>query len=629
MKMPDIKIIVACHKPTVLPKCDLFVPIQPGAALTDFHMDMLQDNTGDNISEKNAQYCELTAQYWAWKNIDADYYGLCHYRRFFSFAEEPLDLSIWGTHEYDVLSAGVQQALCLDSESIRRKLSQADLIVGTSADLKKLNIDNLYAQYESAPELHIEDLNLAIRILKETYPEYTAAADTYMSGQVFYPCNMFIMKRDLFFEYSSWLFDILGRLEVQLNMEDYSVEGKRTIGHIAERLLGIYFTKKHLDGIKTAVLPWAIVRHTDPITYPAPAFADNNIPVVFSSSNYYVPYTSVTIQSLLEHTDSRNNYDIIILHTNITDINQQHLHALTHGYHNVSMRFLNIIELTDDLRWIANNHISAESFYRLYIPALFREYERIIYLDCDLIVLHDVAELFQIDMGDAIVAATVDADHAGQYGCNYNNVIAYSDTVLRMEKPYDYFQAGVLLFSVRAFNQSMDLEALINYAQEREYMYMDQDILNARFQGRVKFVPMQWNVMTNTYQFRMDKLIRRSAPERIWKAYLEARQDPFIVHFAGGDKPWINPETDMAFLFWEYARNNPFYEIILYRMHCDAYEGNSKQINKRLNELNEELHLPYAKRVVNVVLPKNTHRREVVKKAYHKTKDLFGKQGNE
>ena len=85
---PKIKIYIACHKPCHIPKNDLLFPIQVGAAISNNRLEgMLHDDEGDNISAKNKSYCELTAQYWAWKNDEADYYGFFHYRRYFSFPQ--------------------------------------------------------------------------------------------------------------------------------------------------------------------------------------------------------------------------------------------------------------------------------------------------------------------------------------------------------------------------------------------------------------------------------------------------------------------------------------------------------------------------------------------------------------
>ena len=83
---PNIKILVSCHKEVPLPKSELYLPIQVGAANASSIIPGMQpDNEGENISDRNFSFCELSAQYWAWKNLEADYYGLCHYRRYFCF----------------------------------------------------------------------------------------------------------------------------------------------------------------------------------------------------------------------------------------------------------------------------------------------------------------------------------------------------------------------------------------------------------------------------------------------------------------------------------------------------------------------------------------------------------------
>ena len=87
---PNIKIFVSAHKQATFPEGNSIVPVQVGAAnaATRF-TNTLHDDEGVNISAENPRYCELTAQYWAWKNEDADYYGFCHYRRYFDFTDTP------------------------------------------------------------------------------------------------------------------------------------------------------------------------------------------------------------------------------------------------------------------------------------------------------------------------------------------------------------------------------------------------------------------------------------------------------------------------------------------------------------------------------------------------------------
>ena len=566
----DIKIFVSCHKPSKLPACELFVPIQVGSALAKTRMDMLQDDEGDNISDKNRMYCELTAQYWIWKHVEADYYGFCHYRRFFSFSDEKLKENIYGAERYDALTPALEERFGMDEESIRRKVGEADIIVATSANLKLMGFRDLYDQYAKAAELNGVDMKCAVRVLKEKYPEYADAADHYMSGRVFYPCNMFIMNKALFQEYSEWLFTILEETERRIDISDYSIEGRRTIGHISERLLGIFVEYQKKQGARTKVLQWGIMDHTDPFIYPKPAFEKNNVPIVLCCNDYYVPFTSVTLLSLLENTTPAHNYDILFLHTNIMPKNQERLLKLTKGYENVSLRFVNIIELVSQVNWIANNHITVESFYRLDIAKVLAHYDKALYLDCDMLICRDVAELYATDVSDVLLAATVDADHAGQYGGARADVKEYTEKVLKLAHPLSYFQAGVILFNLAAFRKTFAENELVEFAQKREYMYMDQDILNAKCAGRVKTIPMNWNVMTDCDNFRMNQVIRKAAPQEMYETYMEARKDPWIIHYAGGEKPWNNPLSDYAEEFWEVARRSPLYEAILRRMSENA-----------------------------------------------------------
>ena len=202
---------------------------------------VLMDNEGDNISFKNKSYCELTTQYWAWKNQSADYYGFCHYRRYFSFSQKNLQEADCGCLIYPVLSETVKQELCLDETSMRQTIEQYDFLIAKGIPVNALQAQSVYQHYKNAPELHIEDLDLFLSIIREKYPELNDVAEKYVHGKIFYPCNMFIMKKELFFQYSQMLFDILGEFEKRTDMSRYSREGVRTPGHLGERMTGIFF----------------------------------------------------------------------------------------------------------------------------------------------------------------------------------------------------------------------------------------------------------------------------------------------------------------------------------------------------------------------------------------------------
>lgn len=260
-----IQIFVACHKPTcVLDNC-LLVPIQVGAALTDTNYEgMRQDDEGSNISEKNPQYCELTAQYWAWKNTDCEYYGFFHYRRYLSFAElYPVDLD--GTLkigknrcpyiELDDIRADLT-AYRLESDWMERQIRQYDLITVLRERINT-TVYRQYCQYHKQ-----EYLDRILDILKRKYPEYAVAADEYMNSKEIYYMNMYIMKKELFCQYMTWLFDLLTVFERMYKEEEQVLE-PRMMGYLAERLFGIFYLQQRKSGIKCAEAPYLKFYCTD------------------------------------------------------------------------------------------------------------------------------------------------------------------------------------------------------------------------------------------------------------------------------------------------------------------------------------------------------------------------------
>lgn len=238
----DIKLFVCCHKYENVPEHPLLVPIQVGAALAEQHFDgFLHDDTGENISTKNRSYCELTAQYWAWKNVDADYYGFFHYRRYL----------------YPALNAKLpyvlKRTVSIDSfgfDSFYELIEKYDLICPKAEDMH-LTVREQYVM--SKPHVAL-DLELAEQILIEQHPEMQQAAETYFSGTKQYFGNIYIMNSHIFHEYCQWLFPILEEFEKRCDMTGRSAQELRAPGYIAERLFGVFYTHKR-DDLKCLELP--------------------------------------------------------------------------------------------------------------------------------------------------------------------------------------------------------------------------------------------------------------------------------------------------------------------------------------------------------------------------------------
>lgn len=243
--MVDIKLFVCCHQQVQVPKHPLLLPIQVGAALSDTHFPgFLHDDSDGNISEKNRSYCELTAQYWAWKNVKADYYGFFHYRRYlYPGIRNKLPYRIEREADSKILTelgyGGFAEMIC-----------QYDLISPAGEDM----YIPVREHYANAPHHRRRDIELMERIVQERCPEMSEAIDTYLSGTVCYFGNIYIMRRQVFHHYCSWLFPLLEEFDRQTDLTGYSIQEQRVDGYLAERLFGIYLANQK-NTLKTMGLP--------------------------------------------------------------------------------------------------------------------------------------------------------------------------------------------------------------------------------------------------------------------------------------------------------------------------------------------------------------------------------------
>lgn len=574
MEKSNIKIFVT-HTPnrkSQMVENDIFQHIVAGAVYNKGKIDILADNTGDNISEKNKSYCELTTQYWAWKNVDADYYGFFHYRRYLSFNDKQIKEGDWGTIEYPFLTEEAVNELGLNEKKIEQKVKNYDFLIAKHINTKVMDgAKSIYDHYSRGYELHIEDYDLMLKIIDEKYPFLTECAKKYTKGKNFYPCNMFIMKKDLFNEFCEIMFGILEEFEKRADMSKYSREAYRVTGHLGERITGIFYEYILQRGNKKcAELQVALFKNVELDKKIIPFKETNNIPIVLAANNFYVPYLAVCLQSIYNNIKEKNNYDIVIFHTDITEENKKFLQCMISSYENIRLSFVNVNKRVYKYRLQAKEHITTETFYRFLILDIMKLYSKVVYIDCDIVVKTDIAELYNQDIGKNLIAAVSDPDFLGQINDEHKDTMEYVKKVMKLKDPYEYFQAGVLVFNVDELNKVTTVKDLFDMADTGLYKYSDQDILNVICEGRVYKLDMAWNFITDCERNRYAHVIRY-APRDIMTLYEETKKEPKIIHYAGYLKPWNRPSEDFALDFWKVARSTPFYEEILYRM----MEGNA------------------------------------------------------
>ena len=222
-------ILVATHKEYPMPEDSLYLPIHAGKELASVSLPYPGDNTGEHISEKNPNYCELTVLYWAWKNLEADYIGLAHYRRHFSLRKP-------------IFFYRDRFRYILNSTDVDSLWKQYDILLPKP---RNYFIETNYSHYIHAHPA--ESMNITKDIIRRLYPDYLTAFDTVMNRTKAHMFNMFIMKKELFHAYCNWLFSILFELEAELNISGYDAYNQRIFGFVSELLLDVYLEKNQLS----------------------------------------------------------------------------------------------------------------------------------------------------------------------------------------------------------------------------------------------------------------------------------------------------------------------------------------------------------------------------------------------
>ncbi|GHU72976.1 exopolysaccharide biosynthesis protein [Spirochaetia bacterium] len=238
-----MKIIICTHKNCDMPTDDIFIPIQVGKAISTIDLGLRGDDTGDNISTKNVSFCELTALYWAWKNIKnlypgLEYIGFCHYRRYLALDKLNLRNEIYLN----------------DVPILKNTEKMANHILKNSAIILQKKIIHPYSLYFNHSLFHhSDDYRTLKEIMHNIHPEYdNSFLYIFEKNNKCSYYNIFISEYSMFKNYCEWLFPILFEAEKKIRIDNYNDFQKRIFGFFAERLLNVYV---YHNKIKTKYKP--------------------------------------------------------------------------------------------------------------------------------------------------------------------------------------------------------------------------------------------------------------------------------------------------------------------------------------------------------------------------------------
>ena len=535
---PTCKILISYHKKDFLIKDDILTPIhagraialkQPGSSSLEWLLSNMEgDNTGDNISEKNGSYNELTTIYWAWKNYqdlgNPQWIGFMHYRRHFLFKGGPRSC-----YENEGIYPEYLDEIGYSPARLEEILSDADFVT-----VKPQYRVSMYEHYQR--NHRIEDLDRAIRILKEKYPEYSAAADQYLAGEEAYFCNMFIFPKDAFFRYASWIFDILFQFEQEVDLSE-----KRLF--ISEWLTGIFIQKLISERKKGVFLPTIY------------AESERIIPVVMALDENYLLPTSTAIASLLTNAKKQTKYDIYLLVPNeLSACNRDLLRSYQDKYPGCKINFISMENEFEDAT-ISLSHITKVTYYRLMIPSLLPQYSKCIYLDGDLVVDTDLTDMYRTNVDDFYVAGVKAA------GYMYPEwKIEYETQRTGLPSISQYINAGVLIMNLAKMRKHNLQDQFLELAK-LPFQSQDQDVINIACYNSIKILPPKFNLMTKYLTQEKGRCRFNDIGQNVYAAEecAEALSNPVIIHFADKRKPWNERNSILSLYWWKYYKYSPYY----------------------------------------------------------------------
>ncbi len=526
--MKKIKLLVCYHKPDTLIKNEVFTPIHLGRAIAKKEMkpddpklkwlldNMIGDDTGDNISELNRTYNELTALYWAWKNYDKlddpDYIGLMHYRRHFVFNEG--EIKVYEIPEME--SEHYPEILNFDPERLSKELESCDF----ACHLGK--VDGIYKHYLA--NHRIEDMELALKLLKEMYPQYSRAADEYMMQDVGNFCNMFIFPKQLFFKYCEFIFSILEEFRKRTDISE-----KRFF--ISERLTGIFIYKMMKEGKKYKV-------------YPINFVSENiNIPIAYPINKDNLFATEVSMISALEKAKKGTSFTFYLIHgEDITEQDKNNLEKLTELYDICKIEFI-----SSELE---------QKYYPLEISERLPKVKKLIYFNEKTIAMHDLGEFYRTCSVDDYYISGLPEDVVTNVSADRK----LSNDIFVINA--DRFRKHDIYNKAKPFIGNKSPENIINLLCEDQIGFFAEWFITQA--GTVKEYDLPiFSKYKNRGQYQL---------EATWRPVL----------YFGENEPWANVQGVYSNFWWNCAVDSPMW----FRFPTVKTAAAVKQLNDQQKELN-------------------------------------------
>lgn len=278
------------------------------------------------------------------------------------------------------------------------------------------------------------------------------------------------------------------------------------------------------------------------------------VPIVFATDTNYAPFAAAVIRSVYENRDKDRFYSVYVLFDDMLT-HRMYESLLKMNREGFSVRLVDVSECVGSGELYLSGHYSVQMYYRWLIPELFGHYDKVMYLDCDLAVLGDIAKLYDTDIGEC-------------YAGLVNNTVRTSFKYYVEENlglpVEEYYNSGVILFNTKEFAEAHVKEKCVDFInRDRDLLCPDQDAINVCCRGHIFRLPDEWNFQwhhmipgvetggfTSDYKERYDRVLKKK---------------PKIIHYTSYKKPWNEPELQLAGYFWKYFKKVPCYDAVMKR----------------------------------------------------------------
>ena len=266
-------------------------------------------------------------------------------------------------------------------------------------------------------------------------------------------------------------------------------------------------------------------------------FKRKEIPIFFAVDDNYVPFLAVTLQSMIDNASKNYNYIVKVLHTSVSKENIEKIKKFANNY--VNIEFVDVKQSLEEFATrlhIASSQYTQTTYFRMFIPSLYPQLKKALYLDCDIVIRDDISKLYNTNIGNKLVGAVSDG-----FVSSYKKLDNYVYYGLGLDKVENYFNAGILVMNLYQFRQQNFEGQFVDLLAKYKFKVQDQDYLNVICKNKVHYLPSVWNQMPAGEMNDVDKVK--------------------LIHYNLVWKPW-HVEVNYGEEFWKYADKTEYKEIL-------------------------------------------------------------------